>query len=698
MILKTRFYSSITIFALLILAIFLSAGFISCSKGDKSTVAPPVHEPADYEEISLDTGRTTIGLATAYINPDTLEIEVVPHRSSEIHLNITAFLNSPNCPGSQCLTLKITGVDPALRWFYIDMEMVNPTIIDAYDLRIIVSGLPYDVETEEAWEIVNPDSFSPAYDPDPEWDEEEQWINPFIAFEKEDKQRIFLGDPDGPGPEIYSDKEQLILYVPEGSAGGAVILMVDVNWPDHCKDPYEISRWDQSDDLPVESDVSSVYVECIVADWQEDIVDVSIYCPDLFFDSNDNFIQMHEWPTTGVNAWPPGDGFPPFDPDEIDFIMEFSAYERDTLRKYWANINNEKEEFKGIYDGIIVAESVDTDWSGDTDDEIFDTIYQRVEIEVDEGGGSIDPTNHMQVVYSSYQNGNDSDIYTHLFLDGQKYRLTHDGNRESNEMEVSCNVAGTEIVFISNYNKDIGEIADFEIYKLQIQYAGDIPVEPMGDNTGDWDQLTSNNYDDRMPDFSPTGTMVAFSGMEFGQFEIYTVQNVSSFPPPIPMRVTYNFAYDDAAHYDRSNSMGTGLFFHSDRGGGGNVDIFYIDPTSQESINNLPQRLTWDPAFDGYPSSGPQLKPGMVWQSDRYQPGDMDILYTDYVETTIRLTENPAMDLFPSLSRNGEWIAFTSDRQNENMDIWRMYFNGANLTRMTNDEMPDFDPCFGGGL
>lgn len=695
MVSKLGFYNLLNLL-IVVLAIALTVGASSCSKGGNS-VAPPVNIDTSVQDINLENGRNTVGIATVHIDPDTLEVEVIPHRTSEIHLNISAFLTSPNCPGSQCLILKITGIDTIKRWYYLDMELVNPTAIAAYDIRIIVTSLPYVETADQYWEVVNPDSYTPAYDPDPLWDEEEQWINPFIAFEKEDPNRQFQPDPDGNGPEIYLDKEVAILYIPEGSGSGAITLIWDVNFPNHCKDPYEISRCRQSHDLPIGTNSSTVYFECIVADWQEDVMDVSLYCPDIISVDTNGFLQMYEWPTTGINSWPPGDGQPPFDQEEADFLLEFLNYERPTLRKYWCNISNENEVEKGLYDAIVVAESVDTDWTGDPDDEIFDTLYQRYQIEVDVSGSGGDPTNKLQIVYSSYSNGEDSDIWTYYFLDNQRFRLTNDGGRGSNELEACVNAGGTEIAFISDYNKDTGQIADFEVYKLQLTYAVNHVVSATVDNTADWVQLTQNNYDDRLPDFSPNGTMIAFAGFNFGQSEIYTVPNSATFPPPASFRVTYNYADDSAPNYDRANLIGKGLFFHSNRGGGGNYDIFFIDPTDQESATNLPTRLTWDTNFDGYPSSSAGLYPALVWQSDRYQPGNMDILYTDYVEPTQRLTEAEALDLFPSFSITGEWIAFCSDRKDDNMEIFRMHRDGSNITKLTSDEMPDIDPCYGGG-
>jgi hypothetical protein len=692
MMFPVRLQKIILISTLLMLIAFFFTGTLSCSGGHNALVPSISNDqvnPLDSRDADFERGHNVLGFCSVYLDTETWEITIEVHRTAEVHVNLSAFLTNPNCPGGKCLRWQVVGYDPISYIYTVDLNLTNPTAIAAYDVRVILSELPHNPDTGAKWEVKNPDSFTHIWDNDPVWSQEAQWINPFIAFEKEDKTRMFLPDPDGSGVQTYADTEKLLLLVPPKSGtAGEIKVILDACWPDHCKDPYEISRMQQSDDLPPVNQTSSVYFECIVADWQEDISDVSLYMPDIIDEADDGYLQMHEWPTTGVNAWPPGDGQPPFDQEEIDFMSEFGNYDRDTLRKYWCNVTNDQAVHAGTYDAIVVAKSIDTD--GDDND----TLYNRFNFKVQEGGSGGDPNSHLQVVYSSYKNEADADIYSHCFLAGDsEIRLTNDGGRHSDELEVCINAAATTIVFISNYNKNSNTISDFELYKMPITYLGNVPVSANSDNTGAWVQLTQNNWDDRMPDFAPNGSMIAFSADRYGgQYEIFTLNLGGG----TPFRVTQSYGNDESPNYDRSNAAGQWLYFQSDRAGGGNYEIYGINPTVVESSSNLPTRYTFNTSFDGYPATRGLGGAVLAWTSDRF--GDMDILLTDFINETQNLTpETDAMDIYPSFSKDGHWIAFTSDRKDGNQDIWRMYSDGSNATRITNFELPDIDPCYGGG-
>ena len=48
------------------------------------------------------------------------------------------------------------------------------------------------------------------------------------------------------------------------------------------------------------------------------------------------------------------------------------------------------------------------------------------------------------------------------------------------------------------------------------------------------------------------------------------------------------------------------------------------------------------------------------------------------------LSNNPSEDSFPIWSRDGKQIGFTSERDNENPEIYVMDTDGSNPTRLTN--------------
>jgi len=693
---KIRFIKLYTHPILLIVLVFLTIGALSCSKGDQGTVAPAIMVddpfPMTVQNVGFEPGHNLIGVATVYIDTQTLTTQVRYHRTTENHFNLTGFLSHPNCPGSSCMTWKITSYDYENDIYYLDMVMVNPTVYAARDLRVIVTSLPYNPDTDLGWQVLNPDSYTNIWDNDPEYDVDNQWLNPFIAFEKEDLDREFLPDPDGNGPAIYSDKEELELWIPPDSGWGSVGVVIDASWPDHCKEPYEIFEMGQSDDLPPINDTSAVGFECIVADWQQDITDVDLY---VEFDDNDTpwdgrFIQMYEWPVSGPNAWPPGDGFPPFTDEEIQFILDYGQYSRDTLRKYWCNVYNEEEIENGTYLSMVVAKSIDTDG------EENDTLYNICPFEVAEGGGGGDETQRLIVAFSSYANGTDADIYVYHLLTKQLIQVTNDGGAMSDEIEVTVNANGTHICFASNYDPIDGYSGDVNLYEVELQWnmGGDQLTPAHTNNTGFWTPIADNpDYDERMPDYSPDGNTIAFSQNQNYQWEIYKVAG------GLKSRITVNYSSDEFPHFDRSIAAGDWLYFQSNRAGGSNYEIYAIDPNNQESSFNLPTRITFDQGFDGYVSSRGQGGQGICWSSDR--DGDMDIMFWNFIDDPVNLThstEASPIDAVPSISPDGQWVAFQSDRKDYNLDIWRMRLDMTNIERLTNDSLPDTGPCYGGGI
>jgi Tol biopolymer transport system component len=262
------------------------------------------------------------------------------------------------------------------------------------------------------------------------------------------------------------------------------------------------------------------------------------------------------------------------------------------------------------------------------------------------------------------------------------------GEVHSDELEVCVNKANTQIAFISNWNKvPTPGMGDFEIYVAPLQFIGGVP-RLLNPDTTDWKQLTTNTRDDRSPDFSPNGGTIAYATKINGQFDIYTVLTGT---PGAPFRVTASYANDEAPAYDRMSPLGTKLYYMSNRAGGGNYEIFYINPTQQESSFNLPVRITFNAGFDGYPASS--LAGDLAFATETW--GASEIMRYNGVDF-FRLTENNAIDTYPSYSPDGKWITFMSNRVDTQFDIFRMPYDGGDATRLTNNSAPDIDPYYGG--
>jgi len=89
-----------------------------------------------------------------------------------------------------------------------------------------------------------------------------------------------------------------------------------------------------------------------------------------------------------------------------------------------------------------------------------------------------------------------------------------------------------------------------------------------------------------------------------------------------------------------------------------------------------------------------QLQGRIAFQSDR--DGSLEIYVMNADGTAVsRLTNNPAVDVFPDWSPNGDKISFTSDRDG-NPDIFIINPDGTNLTKLTNaaanDVLPSWSP------
>jgi uncharacterized delta-60 repeat protein len=121
----------------------------------------------------------------------------------------------------------------------------------------------------------------------------------------------------------------------------------------------------------------------------------------------------------------------------------------------------------------------------------------------------------------------------------------------------------------------------------------------------------------------------------------------------------------------------------------GNPDIFTIDSTGTGQT-----QLTNDPAIDEFPSFSPD---GTKIVFDSYRDGDRAEIYTMDADGTgvTRLTNNGESDVEPTWSADGSQIVFTSLRDG-NAEIYAMNADGSGQTNLTNnpadDEFPTWSP------
>lgn len=77
--------------------------------------------------------------------------------------------------------------------------------------------------------------------------------------------------------------------------------------------------------------------------------------------------------------------------------------------------------------------------------------------------------------------------------------------------------------------------------------------------------------------------------------------------------------------------------------------------------------------------------------------GNWEIWTTDFTGledgggNLVRLTDNPALDRMPSISPDGRWIVFISDRDGD-YELYRMDADGSNQIQLTFDEVAEIHP------
>jgi Tol biopolymer transport system component len=200
-------------------------------------------------------------------------------------------------------------------------------------------------------------------------------------------------------------------------------------------------------------------------------------------------------------------------------------------------------------------------------------------------------------------------------------------------------------------------------------------------------RLTEDRMVDSSPTWSPDGEWIAFTSSRSGDYEIYVMRSDGS----DVQQLTASPGFDWCGSW---SSDGEWIAFMSDRDGTGDEEGKGYEIYAMRADGSDVRRLTENNAGDSAPDWSPDGE-WIAFSSDR--DGDYEIYVMRADGSDVRqLTDSDALDSSPAWSPDGNSIAFSSGPEGRDSNIYVMPATGGEPIKLTDFEgdktLPSWSP------